>query len=92
LSKTTDILAALGQIKNGSRLIGFAAETNDHVANATEKLNNKNLDMIVVNDAEAFEADASEITIIDRAGRVEIFPLLSKSELAHKILDRIIGL
>jgi phosphopantothenoylcysteine decarboxylase / phosphopantothenate---cysteine ligase len=92
LSKTTDILAALGQIKNGSRLIGFAAETNDHVANATMKLNSKNLDMIVVNDAEAFEADASEITIIDRAGRVEIFPLLSKSELAHKILDRIIGL
>ena len=92
LSKTTDILAALGQIKNGSRLIGFAAETNDHVENAKEKLNGKNLDMIVVNDTEAFEADASEIKIIDRAGRVEELPLLSKSELAHKILDRIIGL
>ena len=92
LSKTTDILAALGQIKNGSRLIGFAAETNDHVANATVKLNNKNLDMIVVNDTEAFEADASEIKIIDRSGRVEAFPLLAKSDLAHKILDRILGL
>jgi phosphopantothenoylcysteine decarboxylase/phosphopantothenate--cysteine ligase len=92
LSKTTDILAALGQIKNGSRLIGFAAETNDHVANAQGKLTSKNLDMIVVNDTEAFEAEASEIKIIDRSGKVEALPPLPKSELAHRILDRIIGL
>jgi phosphopantothenoylcysteine decarboxylase/phosphopantothenate--cysteine ligase len=92
LSRTTDILAALGSIKNGSRLIGFAVETNDHVANATEKLNSKNLDMIIVNDAKAFEADSSEITIIDRSGRAETLPTLTKRELAHKILDRILGL
>jgi phosphopantothenoylcysteine decarboxylase/phosphopantothenate--cysteine ligase len=92
LSRTTDILAALGSIKNDSRLIGFAAETNDHVANAAEKLSSKNLDMIVVNDTAAFEADASEITIIDRSGRAEALPPLPKSELAHKILDRILGL
>jgi phosphopantothenoylcysteine decarboxylase / phosphopantothenate---cysteine ligase len=92
LSRTTDILAALGNTKNGSWLIGFAAETNDHVENAKEKLNSKNLDMIVVNDTAAFEADASEIKIIDRSGRVEALPLLPKKELAHKILDRILGL
>lgn len=92
LSRTTDILAALGNIKNGSWLIGFAAETNDHVENAKDKLNSKNLDMIVVNDTAAFEADASEIKIIDRSGRVEALPPLPKSELAHKILDRILGL
>jgi phosphopantothenoylcysteine decarboxylase/phosphopantothenate--cysteine ligase len=92
LSRTTDILAALGASKNGSRLIGFSVETNDHVANATEKLNSKNLDMIIVNDTAAFEADSSEITIIDRSGRVEALPTMTKRELAHKILDRILGL
>lgn len=92
LSRTTDILAALGNIKNGSWLIGFAAETNDHIENAKAKLTSKNLDMIVVNDTAAFEADASESKIIDRSGRVETLPALPKSELAHKILDRILGL
>ncbi len=92
LSRTTDILAQLGQLKNGYRLVGFAAETNDHVENAREKLANKNLDMIVVNDIAAFESDISEITIIDRQGKVEALAPQAKSELAHRILDAILRL
>ncbi|MBN3032555.1 MAG: bifunctional phosphopantothenoylcysteine decarboxylase/phosphopantothenate--cysteine ligase CoaBC [Candidatus Saganbacteria bacterium] len=92
LTRTADILAALGQQKNGSRLVGFAAETNDHIENAHEKLNKKNLDMIVVNDIAAFESDISEIKIINRAGRVEALAPQTKNELADKILDRLLGL
>jgi len=92
LTRTTDILAALGQLKNGARLIGFAAETNDHVENAREKLNQKNLDMIVVNDIAAFDANVSEVTIIDRDGKVEALPELTKQEAAHRILDAILRL
>lgn len=92
LSRTADILAALGQIKNGSRLIGFAAETNDHVENAREKLARKNLDMIVVNDIAAFDANVSELTIIDRDGKIEALPELTKQEAAQRILDAILRL
>jgi phosphopantothenoylcysteine decarboxylase/phosphopantothenate--cysteine ligase len=92
LSRTIDILAALGAVKNGSRLIGFAVETNDHVANAKEKLNSKNLDMIIVNDVTAFESDSSELKLIDRSGKIEALPELTKQESAHRILDAILRL
>ena len=92
LSKTTDILAALGQNKNGSCLIGFAAESNDHIANAKEKLKNKNLDMIIINDVSAIESDESEITIMDGDGETEKLPPMPKTKVADEILNRLIDL
>jgi phosphopantothenoylcysteine decarboxylase/phosphopantothenate--cysteine ligase len=92
LLKTTDILAELGKMKNGSYLIGFAAETNNHLENAKEKLEKKNLDLIVVNDASALEAEESEVHIIERSGSVTALPRQKKHETAHKILDAILRL
>jgi phosphopantothenoylcysteine decarboxylase/phosphopantothenate--cysteine ligase len=92
LSKTVDILADLGRLKNGTRLIGFAAETNDHIENAKTKMSEKNLDLIVVNDASAIEQDSSEIKIIDKQGKIEEHPELSKRESADRILDAVLRL
>lgn len=91
LTKTIDILADLGRLKNGSFLVGFAAETENHIENAREKMEKKNLDMIVVNDIAAFEAESSAVNIIDAFGRVEALPELTKLEVAHRILDKIIS-
>jgi len=92
LLKTTDILAELGKMKNGSYLIGFAAETNNHLENAKEKLEKKNLDLIVVNDAVAFEAEESEVHLIERSGSVTPLPRQKKHLTAHKILDALLRL
>ncbi|MBI5699062.1 bifunctional phosphopantothenoylcysteine decarboxylase/phosphopantothenate--cysteine ligase CoaBC [Candidatus Saganbacteria bacterium] len=92
LLKTADILAELGKLKNGSYLIGFAAETNNHLENAKEKLERKNLDLIVVNDAAAFEAEESEVHLIERSGSVTPLPRQKKHLTAHQILDAILRL
>jgi phosphopantothenoylcysteine decarboxylase/phosphopantothenate--cysteine ligase len=92
LLKTTDILAELGRMKNGSYLIGFAAETNNHLENAKEKLEKKNLDLIVVNEAAAFEAEESEVHLIERSGTVTPLPRQKKYETAHQILDALLRL
>lgn len=92
LSKTADILKELGDKKNGSHLVGFAAETENLIENAREKLENKNLDLIVANDVAAFESDTSKVVIIDRSGNVESLPELSKQEIAHRILDAVLRL
>jgi phosphopantothenoylcysteine decarboxylase / phosphopantothenate---cysteine ligase len=93
---TTDILRELGQAKNGKILVGFAAETENHSANGLEKLKAKNLDFIVVNPVSgpdsAFDSDTNRATIIDASGQAEELPVLSKSELADRILDRVVGL
>lgn len=92
LSKTSDILAELGRNKNGTFLVGFAAESNDHISNAKEKLEKKNLDIIVANDISAFEQDDSEATIINKSGKIETLTKFSKKEIAHRILDAILRL
>ncbi|MBX6770218.1 MAG: bifunctional phosphopantothenoylcysteine decarboxylase/phosphopantothenate--cysteine ligase CoaBC [Chloroflexi bacterium] len=75
--------------------VGFAAETHDLVANARKKLEAKGLDFIVANDVSApdsgFGSDTNRVTIIDRQG-LEALPLLSKREVADRILDRIASL
>ncbi|MFH1386717.1 MAG: bifunctional phosphopantothenoylcysteine decarboxylase/phosphopantothenate--cysteine ligase CoaBC [bacterium] len=92
LSRTMDILAELGARKNGTCLVGFAAETNDHVENAKNKMQGKNLDLIIVNDTKAFESEVSEVKIIDKSGNVEELPELPKPEVAGRILDAILRL
>ncbi|HEY2384602.1 MAG TPA: bifunctional phosphopantothenoylcysteine decarboxylase/phosphopantothenate--cysteine ligase CoaBC [Terriglobia bacterium] len=96
LEPTVDILKELGSRKNGIILVGFAAETENHVANGLEKLRDKNLDLIVVNPASgpdsAFDSDMNHATIIEASGHSEEIPLVSKHEMADKILDRVVQL
>lgn len=99
LTRTTDILAALGALPSrASRrpaLIGFAAETHDVLDHADAKRRRKGVDLIVANDVAApgagFEVDTNVVTFLDDAGR-ETLPLLSKAEVAGRILDRLAGL
>ncbi|RLB14895.1 MAG: bifunctional phosphopantothenoylcysteine decarboxylase/phosphopantothenate--cysteine ligase CoaBC [Deltaproteobacteria bacterium] len=94
LVKNPDILAELGTLK-GKRncvLVGFAAETEDLLANAEKKLRDKNLDMIVANDVSredaGFAVDTNEVKILFRDGKVESPPLMKKEEVADLVLDQ----
>lgn len=93
LVRTPDILA---EVKGDFIRVGFAAESEDVVANARRKLQRKQLDFIVANDItepeSSFGADTNKVTIIDRKGKIEELPLLSKREVADRILDRVAGL
>ncbi len=90
LVKTPDILT---EVKGSFIRVGFAAESEDVVANARKKLSGKNLDLIVANDitsaGSGFGADTNKVTIIDRKGKAENLPLLTKREVADKILDKV---
>jgi len=92
LRRTRDIAAELGRTKGGRMLAGFALETDNEAANAEEKLRRKNFDFVVLNslrDAGAgFRGDTNKITIIDSAG-AQALPLMSKSEAAERIADKI---
>ncbi|MEX2283504.1 MAG: bifunctional phosphopantothenoylcysteine decarboxylase/phosphopantothenate--cysteine ligase CoaBC [Gemmatimonadota bacterium] len=78
------------------RVVGFALETDDHIDNARKKLQEKALDLIVLNDARepgaGFEVDTNRVTIIGREGTPEVLPLQSKHEVAEAILDRLLTL
>ncbi len=92
--KNPDILALLGQTKKDHPvvLVGFAAETQNLLENAQQKITAKNLDMIVANDVSrtdaGFGTDTNAVKIIHAEGRVEDSPLMGKIEVAHLILDR----
>jgi phosphopantothenoylcysteine decarboxylase/phosphopantothenate--cysteine ligase len=94
LSPTHDILAEMGKKKKKKQfLAGFALETNNEWKNAVNKLEKKNLDIIILNsmnDAGAgFESDTNKITLIDRNKKKISFPLKSKTEVAKDIADYI---
>ena len=95
LVKNPDILADLGSMKGDSAriLVGFSAETEDLVVNAGQKLEKKNLDMIVANDVSredaGFESDTNLVKVMYRDGHMEEFPLMTKDEVADQLLDRI---
>ncbi len=91
LVPTTDILAELGRRKRRQVLVGFAAETDKLERNAVEKLRRKNLDLIVANDARAFEADTNRVLILGRDRR-ERLPEMSKAKLAREIVKRALKL
>jgi phosphopantothenoylcysteine decarboxylase/phosphopantothenate--cysteine ligase len=97
LEPTHDFLVDLGRAKQpGQVLVGFAAETDDLLANATEKLVTKQLDLIVANDISqpdaGFEVDTNRAHLLDADGGRQETPLQSKIELAGVILDRVHGL
>jgi len=91
LNHNPDILLELGKQKTGQILVGFAAETDDLESHALQKLKRKNLDLIVANDINradsGFAVDTNEVTLIHRDGQVEPLPLLSKEEVADRVLD-----
>jgi len=93
LVRTPDILT---EVKGNFIKVGFAAESEDIVANARQKLEKKQLDLIVANDItdakSGFGADTNKVTLIDRGGKIESLPLLTKREVADKILDKVVQL
>ncbi len=96
LEPTPDILAEVGKRKERRILVGFAAETEDLVANARKKLQRKNLDLMVANDVSqpgaGFDSDTNAVKILDAQGGVEEIPLQSKRSVADRVLDRVVGL
>ncbi|MGH7889236.1 MAG: phosphopantothenoylcysteine decarboxylase, partial [Thermodesulfobacteriota bacterium] len=94
LRRTVDILQEVGNRKNGKIVVGFAAEGQDIVDNALEKLRKKNADLIVANDilrpGSGFGEDTNIVYFVDRWGKVEELPIMSKSEVAELIFDKII--
>jgi phosphopantothenoylcysteine decarboxylase/phosphopantothenate--cysteine ligase len=96
LDRTVDILAELAPRKGARFIVGFAAETEQVIANAERKLEEKNLDLIVANDVAGsqtgFAVDTNAVTLIDRSGHHESVPLMSKDAVADRIIDRVIAL
>jgi phosphopantothenoylcysteine decarboxylase/phosphopantothenate--cysteine ligase len=94
LVRNPDILAELGQRKGKQVLVGFAAETDDLLANAQRKVQTKHLDLIVANDVgragSGFQSDENKVLILHDNGRIEDLPLMSKQQLAHEILARVV--
>ena len=93
LERTEDILASLGEKKGpGQVLVGFAAETDDLLQNAADKLRRKNLDWIAANRVcDGFGADTDLVTLLGRNGEVVELPLAPKPEVARRMLEVIFG-
>jgi phosphopantothenoylcysteine decarboxylase / phosphopantothenate---cysteine ligase len=96
LEPTTDILASVAQDKGERLVVGFAAETESVAENARNKLAAKNADLMVANDVTAegagFDLDTNIVSLFARDGRDLPLPRMSKSEVAHRILDEVVRL
>lgn len=94
LQRDRDILKTLGEKKKNQILIGFAAESNDLIENATKKLESKNLDYIVANDilsqTTGFGSDYNKVTILSKNARIDLSKM-SKREVAKNIFDIVKG-
>jgi phosphopantothenoylcysteine decarboxylase/phosphopantothenate--cysteine ligase len=93
LEPTDDVLALLAREAPGAFRIGFALETDDPVENGRRKLREKDLDLLVVNDATeegaGFYVDTNRVTVLSRDGVGESLPLLPKREVAARLWDRV---
>ncbi len=97
LEPTPDILAGLGADKRpGQILVGFAAETDDLLANARGKLLRKHLDLVVANDVSApgvgFQHDTNAVTLVGAGGVLRSMALTDKRSVARAVLDQVVGL
>ena len=95
LKRTRDILKELGQSRRENQFIcGFAMETENLIENAVKKLESKNVDMIVANslktEGAGFGSDTNVVTFITKDGKTEL-PLMSKIDVAMKILDKTVN-
>ena len=93
LDRNKDIAQEIGKIKNNKILVGFAAETNDLIENASLKIKKKNIDFIVANDltkeGAGFGVDTNIVKIIDKEGNITEYPKMKKEAVANIILDKI---
>ncbi len=92
LVSTIDTLAELGKIKKENQLlVGFALETENELANATTKLKNKNLDLIILNSLNdvgaGFKTTTNKITVIDKYNKIIKFELKSKPDVARDLVE-----
>ncbi|NLY20236.1 MAG: bifunctional phosphopantothenoylcysteine decarboxylase/phosphopantothenate--cysteine ligase CoaBC [Tissierellia bacterium] len=91
--RTIDIAETIGSKKGNKIMVGFAAETNDVINYAKDKMIRKNFDFVVANDVSqsdaGFGVDTNRVSIVDNGGNVEELPLMTKNEVANKILDRV---
>jgi phosphopantothenoylcysteine decarboxylase/phosphopantothenate--cysteine ligase len=97
LERTPDVLSEVAASRsNGMLVIGFAAETENVIENATDKLRRKNLDAVVANDVSrpdsGFDTTTNAVTIITKGGSPLELPVMSKREAANRILDVIVTL
>ena len=94
LVRTPDVLAEAGR-RPGLIKVGFAAESEELLANARAKLEEKGLDLIVANDVTAagsgFGTDTNKVVLLDSGGEEEL-PLMSKYDVAVRVLDRVAAL
>jgi len=86
------VLGEVAASNDGAYLVGFAAETGD-LDRAPGKLAAKNIDLLVANDVSeagsGFGTETNRVTLFDRSGSKEELPMLSKREVADRILDRV---
>ena len=97
LERTTDIAAALGQLKRDTQsIVGFALETNDGEKNARRKLEQKNFDLIVLNSLEdagaGFQHDTNKISILSKGNKTRYFELKTKTAVAKDIVDTLLDI
>ena len=94
MEKNTDILQELGRLKQRQILVGFAAETENLINNAREKVNKKNLDLIVANDVTVagagFGSDTNLVKLVYPDGRVKALDMMDKLVLGHRIMDQVL--
>ena len=93
LEKNPDIIGELCRVKGDRIVVGFAAETENIIEHAVDKLKRKDLDLIVANNVAeqgiGFGSEQNEVTIIDRSGATKQVPRMSKDEIANIILDSV---
>jgi phosphopantothenoylcysteine decarboxylase / phosphopantothenate---cysteine ligase len=96
LSPTPDILAEAGRVKGDRLLVGFAAETENLLAEARRKMESKNCDVVVANlvnqEGTGFESDENEVMLVMRTGESVRLPRASKRDIAHGIFDHLLKL
>jgi phosphopantothenoylcysteine decarboxylase/phosphopantothenate--cysteine ligase len=98
MASTEDILSQVSAHRRAHGwprvIVGFAAESQDIESNARIKLEQKGIDLIVANDITAgdsgFAVDTNKVTLIDREGGLEELPLMSKVQVAERIVDRVV--
>jgi len=90
LRRCPDILMEIAKAKKkGTFVVGFSLETKDNIERAKLKLQKKDLDMIVSNSPETMGSQQARAVVITREGDMQVLPLLTKDEVAHRILDRV---
>lgn len=96
LIKNPDIAKYYGSQKNNQVIVGFAAETDNLIEYAKNKLESKNFDFIVANDVTekgaGFKSDTNIVTIIDKKYNKRTYPIMNKSEVANIILDKVVNI